>query len=161
MISIKGFRGLEKYGIDYLTGESCAYGYRGLCDLTERGLKLVAECLGMDAERLRDGLAANWNSRSSAGEHVRSIMLAPQMAVPLAVFACIQSGCSKMYIMYDDTVVGIEASDKPEDVERWLSFNQGKYCEACNRYGAGGGVALQYSNPGFSRHQHQMSGRTT
>lgn len=155
MLHIKTFNDLAKYGIDYLTGESCAYGYRGLCDLEERGVKLVANCLGIDPELFRASLPDAWNSRG-----VKSIMLSAQMIVPLGVFACIQSNCSKVYIMHDDTVVGIQSTDRPEDVEMWLSWNQGKYCEACHRYGAGGGVALQYSNPGFSRNQHQMSGRT-
>jgi len=152
----KGFRDLEKHGIDALTGEACGYGYRILCDLTERGLKLVAECFGMDAELMRVALPSNWNSKG-----VRSIMLAPQMLIPLAVFACFESNCSKVYIMYDDSVVGIETTDKPEDVEMWLSWNQGKYCEECRRYGAGGGVCFQYTNTHTSRNMHQMSGRTT
>lgn len=155
MKRIGSFRDLEKHGIDALTGEACAYGYRLLCDLTERGIKLVAATLGIDSELFKASLPDAWNSKG-----VKSIMLSPQMIQPLAVFACFESNCSKAYIMHDDSVVGIEASDKPEDVEMWLSWNQGKYCEACRRYGAGGGVALQYSNPGYSRNTHQMSGRT-
>jgi hypothetical protein len=153
----KTWNDLREHGIDYLTGESCAYGYRGLCDLTRRGIQLVAATMGItDVTRFTESLPEAWNSKG-----VRSIMLAHQLLTPLAVFACWESGCSKAYIMYDDSVVGIEASDNPEDVQRWLEWNQGKYCQECRRYGAGGGVALQYSNPGFSRNQHQMSGRTT
>lgn len=155
MIHIKTYNDLRKYGIDYLTGESCAYGYRGLCDLELRGIKLIANCLGIDPELFQASLPDAWNSKG-----VKSIMLSAQMVVPIGVFACLQANCSKVYIMYDDTVVGIESTDTPEAVKMWLSWNEGKYCEACRRYGAGGGVCLQYSNPGFSRNQHQMSGRT-
>lgn len=155
MRTFRSWNDLKSFGIDYLTGESCAYGYRGLCDLTESGIRLVADCLGIDAHLFRLSLPDNWNSKG-----VASIMLAQQMITPLAVFACFRVNCSKVYIMYDDSVVGIEASDKPEDVEMWLSWNRGKYCEACRRYGAGGGVCLRYSNPGFSRNTHAMSQRT-
>jgi hypothetical protein len=155
MIQIDGFGGLRKYGIDYLTGESCAYGYRGLCDLEPRGIALIAECFGINMDLFEASLPDAWNSRG-----VKSIMLAPQLIVPLAMFACFREGCTKVYIMHNsDKVVGIGLDDKPEDVERWESWNQGTYCEACRRYGAGGGIAFQYSNPGRSRNQHQMSGR--
>ena len=154
MIHIKSWNDLRPYGFDYLTGESCAYGYRGLVDLTDRAIRIVAECFGLDPETFKGCLHDAWNTKG-----VKSIMLAPQMITPLAVFAAWNAGCSKVYIMYDDSVVGIQASDSPEHVEMWLSWNQGKYCDACDRYGAGGGVCFQYANPGFSRHQHQMSGR--
>ncbi len=116
MIHIKTYNDLGKYGIDYLTGEACAYGYRGLCDLEERGVKLIADCLGIDPELFKASLPDAWNSRG-----VKSIMLSAQMIVPLGVFACFRANCSKVYIQYDDTVVGIESTDRPEDVKMWLS----------------------------------------
>lgn len=156
MIQIGSFRDLEKYGIDYLTGESCAYGYRGLCDLTDRGIKIIASCFGLDPELFKASLPDAWNSKG-----IKSMMISAQMIVPIGVFACFNVNCSKVYITYDDKVIGIEPTDKPEDIATWESWNQGRYCDACSRYGAGGGIALQYSNPGFSRHTHAMSGRTT
>ncbi len=156
MITIRSWSDLRPFGIDYLTGESCGYGYRGLYDITKQGLSLIAACMGISDEfRFGEALPDNWNSKG-----VHSVMLAPQMIVPLGVFACFKRNCSKVYIMYDDLVVGIEPTDKQKDVDMWLSWNQGKFCEACRRYGVGGGVRFQYSNPGFSRNTHAMSQRS-
>jgi len=155
MKTISSFRELGEFGIDALTGEVCGYGYRMLCDLTERGIKIVAASMGINDSLFRNSLPDAWNSKG-----VRSIMLAPQMLTPLAVFALFDYGCTVVYIMYDGSVVGIQSTDKPEIVEQWLGWNQGKLCEECNRYGKGGGVKFQYRNPGWSRNTHAMSGRT-
>jgi hypothetical protein len=102
-------------------------------------------------------LRAAWNGRDGAEW---SIMLPREMYTPLAVMACFRANCSVVYVMYDGHVHGVEASDKPEDIEQFVKWNQGKHCDACNRYGAGGGINYRYTNPGFDRNRHAMSGRT-
>lgn len=199
MKRIAKWEDLAPYGIDMLTGESCAYGYRLLCDVNSRGMELLASVFGLhdfarrkraahnQLYRLADHvgeLDANSASYQSTWSHVSSfidyvqpmqlpdswngrdnadwsIMLPPEMFTPLAIFALFSDGCERVYTMHGSGEVnGIEPTDKPEDVETWLKWNQGHYCEECRRYGAGGGVKFTYRNPGFSRNQHQMSGRT-
>jgi hypothetical protein len=43
------WRELQKYGIFMLTGESCAYSMRVLCDVNEKGWRILRNYLGMDA----------------------------------------------------------------------------------------------------------------
>ena len=147
---------LEPYGIDMLTGESCAYGYRVLCDLTEDGIELVANCLGIqNLEAFKLSLPEAWNTKG-----IRSIMLSPGMFQNLSVFACFDSNCSHAYIMYSGSVIGVEQGDQ-KYMDGWINGHQASYCEACDRYGKGGGIQHRYANPGFSRNTHQMSGRTS
>lgn len=160
MITISSWNGLERFGIGMLTGEACGYGYRVLCDLNRVGVNLIAECFGVDPVKFEQSLPNSWNSKVNHSEAIRSIMIAPQMLVPLAVFACWSRNCSAAYIMYDNSVVGIESTDEPEAVKQWLGWNQGKFCEECRRYGKGGGVNYQYRNHGVKRQVHAMSGRT-
>ncbi len=150
MKSISNWNQLGEYGIDCLTGEACAYGYRLLCDVTARGKRIIEACLGVEVT-----LKEPWNSKG-----IGSIMLPPHMLTPLAVFSLFNVGCPQVFIMHDGSVYGVEASDEPDLVEEWKRWNQGKFCEECRRYGAGGGIALQYRNQGYSRNQHAMSGRT-
>jgi len=160
MITIRSLNELERHGISVLTGEACGYGYRILCDLNRQGIQLVSDALGINPDKFRDTLPPNWNSRVNRTEAVASIMLAPEMMTPLAVFACWAAKCSEVHVLYDGSVVGIEPSDDEKSVEMWRGWCQGKYCESCRRYGAGGGINRSYHNPGFARHQHAMSGRT-
>ncbi len=74
---------LSKFGIEFLTGESCAIGMRGLYDLTKQGETIVKEFLGLNAETK---LANNWNSGSSSDPHVSSVMLTHSMALWLGAY---------------------------------------------------------------------------
>lgn len=152
MITLRRWSDLEKYGIEVLTGEACAYGYRLLCDVTTDGEALIKEALGVP----NITLAPAWNSKG-----IGSVMLSRAMFETLAIFACWKANCKQVFVMYDDSVCGVEADDKDEDVQSFVTFSQGRYCEECHRYGAGGGINLTYRNPGYSRNVHQMSGRTT
>jgi len=149
---INNWNDLEPYGVIALTGEACGYGYRTLCDLTEAGELLIRELFDIPGPLK---LHENWNNEGRAG----SIMLPPGMLTPLAVFALFKAECSKVFVHYDGTVHGIEATDSPETADLWLKFHQGHHCDSCNRYGAGGGIMRSVTNPGFSRYRHQMSGR--
>ncbi len=146
MKHLRRWEDLKPYGIDVLTGEACAYNFRLLCDITAAGVDLFKSVFGLDG----------WNNHGG-----RSIMLPRAMFEPLAVFALFTvENCSKVYITYNGAVYGVESTDTPEAVAQFLEWNQGRFCDACQRYGAGDGVQFQYANPGYSRNTHQMSGRT-
>lgn len=152
MKSIRNWDGLREYGVDCLTGEACAYGYRLLCDLTDDGVKLIRDVMDMaDIPRLR----SNWNSNG-----VASIMLPSEMLTPIAVFALFKANCKSVAIMYSGEVYGFEEKDSDESVADFIKWQQGRFCDECKRYGAGGGIMRQVYNPGYSRNVHQMSGRT-
>src|SRR5512146_882550 len=155
MKTIRDWRDLEACGIIALTGEACAYGYRTLCDLTPEGQALFREVFGMPVQDLK--LPENWNSGQG---QTASIMLPPQMFTPLAIFALFRQGCMRVYTTWDGPVYGVEESDPPERVGRFVASRQGRYCEACGRYGAGGGIQFTYANPGYARNRHQFTGRT-
>ena len=44
---IHNWQELDRYGINALTGESCAYSMRMLCDLNERGVKTMGAYFGI------------------------------------------------------------------------------------------------------------------
>jgi len=136
---IHGWRDLESYGIDLLTGESCAYSYRYLCDVTKRGKCLLEACF-----ETKLTLAEAWNSGPKDDSHIGSIMLAPQMLLPLSVFALLCAGCERVWIMEDGCVTGMSAAE--DETARSTYAEQ---------------IARVIKNPGHSRNVHQFSGRTT
>lgn len=154
MKHIYNWNELEAYGIILLTGESCAYQYRLLCDVTQAGRKLIQQLFDLPGEL---GLAENWNGDGEG--RAGSIMLPRDMFTPLAVFALIGAGCGKVFVHYDGSAHGIEATDAEGTEDLWSKYHQGHYCDECNRYGAGGGIMRSVTNPGFARNRHQMSGR--
>lgn len=155
MITLRNFNDLKPYGIDALTGEACGYGYRLLCDITPAGTELFKAVFGFQLP-IDNTLAEGWNDSQS-----HSIMLPPAMFEPLAIFALFTvNKCPQVFVSYDGPIYGVEAGDKIEDVESFVKWHQGRFCEPCQRYGAGGGIARQYRNPGYARNQHAMSGRT-
>src|SRR5947208_3214060 len=81
MKTITGFQDLTVFGIDPLTGEACGLSYRILCDVTEGGRNVLAKAFGIPSIALPEA----WNRGSAADPHVGSVMLAPELLVPLAV----------------------------------------------------------------------------
>ena len=47
MKTIRNLSDLRPFGIDLLTGESCALSRRLLCDVTEEGKSLILKALGL------------------------------------------------------------------------------------------------------------------
>lgn len=76
MKHLYGTTGLVEYGIAGLTGEACGYSIRTLCDVSDKGRKLLSDFFGMPDI----SLARNWNTRVGADEATGSIML------PRAIF---------------------------------------------------------------------------
>lgn len=98
---------LREYGIEILTGEACNIGCRLLCDLTQRGVKLVAKTFGMPEPSFAHSgelipghsFAYQWNSGGEGSKkHVASIMLGYSDWQTLAIFALLDSpGCKEVW----------------------------------------------------------------
>ena len=134
-----------EFGINFLTGEACARAQRLLCDLSQQGVEHITAFLGGN---VNFAPASNWNSHMYHGEEVydavASVLLPRSIFKDLAAFLLLEQRWYAVLI-YPHEVVGID-----EDVFK--------------RYAAGetwmGGKADRIIlNPGFSRNQHQMSGR--
>jgi hypothetical protein len=144
MKMVRSWRDLEPYGIVALTGESCGLGYRILFDLTERGQKILAKCLGLPTLLL----AEPWNRGTRQEPHVGSIMLAQVMLVPIGVFALLESGCTECWQHERGELLGIEPGDTPEQIE----FYRSMYAEVLVR-------KFAYRGTAGDRNLHVMTGR--
>jgi hypothetical protein len=80
---INSWSTLVPFGINYLTGESCPFSLRGLCDLSAKGCQNVASFLGLPLDAR---FQKNWNSTVGNDEAVASIMLPPAILEPFAIF---------------------------------------------------------------------------
>lgn len=135
---------LRPYGIDVLTGESCGLGYRLLCDVTATGKRVLEKALGIK-ELI---LFPNWNQGSSHDPHIGSVMLVPELLVPIGVFALLEHGCTEVWRVQDHGLLGIEPHDTPEVVEE---YKRG--------IGAAGIRHFAYRGTAGDRNVHVMSGR--
>ena len=144
MKTIACFADLTAYGIDPLTGEACGLSYRILCDVTESGRNVLAKAFGIPNIVLPEA----WNRGTAADPHVGSVMLAPELLVPLAVFALLEAGCKEVWLVRDGGVIGIEASDDADMID-------------ANRRLVGDRMlrSLAYRGTAGDRNVHVMSGR--
>ena len=137
---------LRPFGIDLLTGEACGLSYRLLCDVTQKGKQTIQKALGV-ADL---GLPDNWNGGDPHDPHVGSIMLVPELFIPLAIFALLEHGCREVWRTKSGGLIGIEPADDPERV----AAVQRLHTETDNlvrRYA--------YAGTAGDRNQHQMTGR--
>jgi len=137
---------LRPFGIDLLTGEACGLSYRLLCDVTQKGKQTIQKALGV-ADL---GLPDNWNRGDPHDPHVGSIMLVPELLIPLAIFALLEHGCREVWRTKSGGLIGIEPADEPERV----AAVQRLHTETDNlvrRYA--------YAGTAGDRNQHQMTGR--
>ncbi len=134
---------LASWGINMLTGESCGYSMRLLCDLTEKGASHIRSFLGGNVEFTP---ASNWNSviytEDGKEDAIASILLPRSIFKDLAAFLLLQDGW-QWVISHDTEIVGM---------------NQRAYDEYCRRDMIAES-SLRIHNPGASRNTHQMSGR--
>jgi len=135
---------LTALGIEPLTGEACGLMYRILCDVTEHGKHVLEKCLGIP----RLALPSPWNRGGDSDPHVGSIMLAPEMFVPIAVFALLESGCTEVWKVKDGGCFGIEPDDPLDTVPTLKRF-----------HGTEGLRRLAYQGTAGHRNIHVMSGR--
>ena len=137
---------LRPFGIDLLTGEACGLSYRLLCDVTQKGKQTIQKALGV-ADL---GLPDNRNGGDPHDPHVGSIMLVPELFIPLAIFALLEHGCREVWRTKSGGLIGIEPADDPERV----AAVQRLHTETDNfmrRYA--------YAGTAGDRNQHQMTGR--
>lgn len=85
---IGGLRDLVDYGIDPLTGEADGLGFRVLCDVSERGLRLLNLAYGAEFK-----LAEPWNRGRPGHESVGSLMLTHDAHMLLGIFALLEDHC--------------------------------------------------------------------
>ena len=144
MKTVHCWQDLKDYGIDPLTGEACGLMYRILFDVTERGRRILARCLGIPNLKLAEA----WNRGSKEDPHVGSVMLTQEMLAPVAVFALLESGCAEAWLLKDGTVVGFEPAEAPERRQAFLDFHRDRLAR---RFACGGTAG--------DRNVHVMSGR--
>ncbi len=151
MKHIHTFDHLEQVGIHTLTGESCAAGYRILCDLTEFGRQVVREMLGL----ADNAFAAPWNNGDPGDPHIASFMMPPEMAVPLAVWGLGLQGATCIAIMKSGAVVGcfLDEGDSRQAWEELLKIHRDSKIDPLRRTVNGSAIPT-------GRVVHQMTGRT-
>lgn len=94
--SLSSWDDLRPYGIILLTSEACGLGMRLLFDLTADGRKIVEQFLGADIS------SAPWNGPPAKA----SIMLPPEMYVPLAVFCLLTEFDHALVVEWSAAMVG-------------------------------------------------------
>ena len=137
---------LRPYGIFALTGEACGLSYRLLCDVTERGKQIIEKALGI----ANLGLPENWNRGDAADPHIGCVMAAPELLVPLGVFALLENGCREVWRTKSDGLLGIEPNDDPQRVEGVKRFHA-DHDSFVRRYA--------YAGTAGDRNRHEMTGR--
>jgi len=135
---------LSRHGIVPLTGEACGLMYRILCDVTARGKKTLEKAFGVAELKPQD----SWNCGSDTDPHIGSIMLAREVLPFVGVFALLEDGCPEVWLTKGNTLVGIDRTDREEDVERFKRFHAD---DLVRRFA--------YSGTAGDRNQHVMSGR--
>lgn len=117
-----------------------------LCDVTEKGKRTIEKALGI----ANLGLPENWNRGDPGDPHIGAIMLAPELLVPLAVFALLEHGCCEVWRTKSGDLLGIEPTDDAERVD------------AMKRYHADNGNFVRryaYAGTAGDRNRHEMTGR--
>ena len=136
---------LTPFGIEILTAEACGVSYRYLCDVTEKGRKVLSVAFGIP----NFTLAEAWNRGSDAEPHVGSIMLSHCMLTPVGVFALLESGCKEVWLYTSGGLLGIDPGDRIADITLVNAFV--KKDDFVRKFSYGGTAG--------SRNQHVMSGR--
>ena len=139
MKSIACWEDLRPFGIIPLTGEACGLMMRILCDVTPAGKTALEKCFDCQLT-----LPEPWNHRE---RQIGSVMLSPEMMVPVGIFALLESGCREVF-RKGDVLYGVELTDT---------------AEALNEFGRFHGPMRRYAYQGTagSRNVHQMTGRIT
>jgi hypothetical protein len=135
---------LRPYGVVVLTGEACGLSYRILCDVTAAGKKVIEKALDVAGLDLRE----NWNTGPEEDPHVGSIMLAPELMVPVGAFALLENGCSEVWLTKGQSLVGLESEDTSRVVENFRQV----YAENLAR-------RFAYRGTAGDRNVHTMTGR--
>lgn len=141
MIFIDDLKQLQKYGINYLTAESCAYSLRLLLDLNEDGVKLVKRWLGSNVTFRKN---SNWNPAVNQKPAIASIMLSREAIDSLITF-----------ILYDVEkcyAIGITKYGQ-------TGFTKQEFEELTDKQNLRINWALDSDNVRNGRNVHQFTGR--
>ena len=147
MKTITRWDDLGPFGVEALTGEACGLSYRVLCDVTGNGKRIIEKALGIPNLSLPE----NWNRGDPADPHIGCVMAAPELLVPLGVFALLENGCCEVWRTKSGSLLGLESA---EDFER---------VEALQRHHAANDDFVQryaYVGTAGDRNRHAMTGRT-
>lgn len=108
MISVPRQDMPELMGVNILTGESCAYGMRLLCDLNEDGVALVTSWLGIAST----GLRGSWNTQVAGKPATASIMLSRHALNDLIKYFLVHvKGCRVIVVRDETSITGIRDYD--------------------------------------------------
>ena len=118
--------------------------YRILCDVTDKGRRVIQKCFGFPELSLTEP----WNSGSANAPHTGSIMLAYEMLVPIGIFALLEAGCKEVWLLKDGGLVGIEAADDPEFIKEWKEYHAKDFARR-----------FAYQGTAGDRNVHVMTGR--
>lgn len=144
MKTVNCWNDLTAHGIEPLTGEACGLMYRILCDVTDKGRRVIQKCFGFPSLPL----AEPWNRGTEKEPHTGSIMLAHEMLVPIGIFALLESGCKEVWLLKDGGLVGIEAADDPEFIKEWKEYHAKGFARC-----------FAYQGTAGDRNVHVMTGR--
>lgn len=144
MQNINCWDDLRPFGIDLLTGEACGLSYRLLCDVTVKGKQTIEKALGVTSLGLPEG----WNRGDPHDPHVGSIMLVPELFIPLGIFTLLEHGCREVWRTKSGGLVGIELADDQERVETVKRLYADNFAR---RYA--------YAGTAGDRNRHEMTGR--
>jgi hypothetical protein len=150
------WRDLADYGIEVLTGEACLIGARYLCDLDERGARIVRSLFGLPPGC---ELANPWNGSGRIGVHVASIKLPPGLFDLVATFCLFDAGCAHVIVTRDLGVYGVAAPRLAAPGGAWEAV-----AELVKLHGPDAIVRTYtpLAHPGVGLDAtHAMSGRTT
>lgn len=89
---------LNQFGINALTGESCAFNRRMLCDVNAEGAELIRDYLGLPYDCQ---FQKNWNSTVDGKPAIGSVMLDYATLKPLAIYAMLLRGAPYVMVKQD------------------------------------------------------------
>jgi hypothetical protein len=142
MKRIDSLQQLRPYGVDVLTGESDSHSYRVLCDLSERGKRIIERVLDTQLT-----LHDPWNSGTKDEPSVGSILIPYEFVPCIAAFALLSDrDVTEVWLLKDGSVLGFGV---PDIVAK--EFHQ-KHCEGQVR-------KVMYSRT-EDRNLHLFTGRT-
>ena len=156
------YRSLEPYGISVLTGESCAFGMRLLCDLNQKGIDLVSAFFGLPTDAKFE---KNWNTTvQEYGDAVASMVLGRKTLEELRIFIAFYiEQCTVIIVTADGSIHGTWSTDR-EFLEDYRSkvdlFGDGAYFKN-NGWDYVWSTKKQVLPEPGGRNVHQFSGRTS
>lgn len=112
---LRNFSDLREFGINPLTGEACPWSQRLLCDLNERGRRIVLDMLGCDI----GPLPHNWNG----GAEFSMMLPMAVLDIDVPLWCLISIGYTE-FVVSKDGLCGRDAGDTDEEWEQYFDTLQ-------------------------------------